>query len=694
MFRSILLLIIGLIFNISLLANGVGIVNAQLKKVLWLKTSEVNVKVENQVALTTTKQNFLNPFGEELEIKYAFPLPENASAVNLKYKIGGIWYQANIAAEPQDSTQPGGGTLNPQLKQYLGETALYFNIDQKLGADSTLIVELTYVQLLKYDFGKVNYSYPNNYLLIQTEPLNEQKFNFNLISERTIESCDMIDIIPTAYSNDGHAAVMEWQNSEASANTNYNAVYGLSLSELGLFGFSTFQPDSIVPDPYVSGFFTFVAEPDPSENTDVIQKVFTLIIDRSGSMGGDKIVQAKNAATFIVDHLNEGDKFNIVDFSGEVTAFRNEHVEFTADNKTAALQYIDNIYAGGSTNISGAFSTAIPQFANTSNQTANIIIFFTDGEATAGITSTSGILSHVADLINSAEVNLSLFTFGIGDYVNEQLLTLLATDNNGISVFLGNDELEEVITNFYLTIRNPVLLNTKVAFSSDEITEIYPGKLPNLYKGQQMIFSGRYSTPGDAQITLSGTAFGKPVEYNYNLNLADSMVLSNQFLPKIWAKQKIEELLIQYYSLDQGSEEAALLKELIIEISMSYGVITEFTSFSGGNPTGIEEEINNRGDEIIPVGFKILGNYPNPFNPSTTISFSVGKDLYKQVVIKIYNSLGQLVRILYISVNGRGQYEIHWDGTLSNGAVAPSGIYIYTVDFGEAILASKMNLMK
>ena len=92
--------------------------------------------------------------------------------------------------------------------------------------------------------------------------------------------------------------------------------------------------------------------------------------------------------------------------------------------------------------------------------------------------------------------------------------------------------------------------------------------------------------------------------------------------------------------------------------------------------------------------FRILGNYPNPFNPSTTIRFAIGKDIQSDVVLKIYNSLGELVRSIIIYVSEAGTYEIFWDGKFSNGQDAPSDVYIYTIDFGLGVIASKMILIK
>ena len=184
---------------------------------------------------------------------------------------------------------------------------------------------------------------------------------------------------PDIVFNDGSQAKITFSKEESVANFNYNVEYELALDELGLYSMSTFLADSSIPDENGQGFFTFIAEPDPSENTEVIHKVFTLIVDCSGNMSGSKIDQARNAAKFIVENLNEGDYFNIVDFSSSVSDFHTAHVEYSEQTRQEALDYINGFYAGGATNISGAFDEAIPQFAHSNDSTANIIIFFTDG---------------------------------------------------------------------------------------------------------------------------------------------------------------------------------------------------------------------------------------------------------------------------------------------------------------------------
>lgn len=692
MIKTINTLALSVLFAGQIFANGIAVFNAQNHQFLRLLSSDVSVQVENQVAITTVTNVFQNDYSVAIEVKYAFPTPETASPTGLRWYVDGAWYEAEISAQPGDTTLPGQGGETPEdILNYLGPTPLYFNINEAVASDSTIIIELTYVQLLPYDFGTVSYFYPNNYTAIQAAPINSQHLDFNLISERTIDNIEMLSDQPVEnISNNGNSANVECQIWESPADSDYQLEYALNPEELGLFSLSTFIPDSLLPEP-PGGFFLFVAEPDPSTSTEVINKVFTLIIDRSGSMYGDKIIQARAAASFIVDSLNVGDRFNIIDFASTVMSFHPQHVPYTVSSRDSALQYIASLQASGGTNIGQAFSTAIPQFSTSDPNTANIIIFFTDGEATEGITATQSLVNHIDNLVTTAEINLTIFCFGIGSNANEQLLTLIATHHNGIAAFLGNEDLYTEITRFYLTIRNPVLLNTVLTFYPNVLSEIYPNPLPNLYKGQQLIASGRYSAADDISVNLSGLAFGQQMSYQYGVTLADTAVNRYQFLTKIWAKQKIEHLLVEFYSLPNGSAEANAIHDEIIWVSVNYGVISPFTSFT--NPTEISDEFNI--DDIQTVDeFELVGNYPNPFNASTTVKFNVVKPFAGQVFIKIYNALGQLVRVLSINVNGTGNYQIIWDGKMTSGLDAPSGTYVFILDFGKGVLGGRMCMIK
>jgi Ca-activated chloride channel family protein len=694
MMRQLLRIIIISFAIISIAnANGVAVVNAETETYFRLVSTHVDVSVENQVSITTTTQIFLNQTGADTRVRYAFPLPEGGSAVSLKWNIAGEWYQAVISPIPQDTTTPGG--VSTVLNDYLGPNPLFFSIIETVHADSELTVELQYVELLDYTGGFVYYTYPNDYHLIQPEYLDFQTLEFHLSSDRSITNISLESLTADSSNLSANNADLYATLYESPAVIDFEIIYELSLEELGLFSLSTSLPDSLVPDEGGHGYFVFVAEPDPHDTAAVIEKVFTLVVDRSGSMSGTKMVQAKDAAGFIVNHLNPGDRFNIVDFASDVSAFQNMHILYTPTSESEALSYIAGMTAGGGTNISGALDTAITQFGLAVDSTANIIIFFTDGQATAGITITEDLVAHINQVITQSEISVTIYCFGIGGSVNEQLLTLIASNTGGIADFLGDEDLESSITDFYLKIRDPVLLNTQMTFSIPVITETYPATLPSLFRGEQLIVTGRYSEAIPITVTLSGQAQGQDVDYEYTLALADSFSQKYQFLTKVWAKGKIEDLLIQYYSEGEGTPAAEVLKNQIIAVSVSYGVISPFTSFTGGIPVGIEE-----GDdpytvaEALPEKFRFLGNHPNPFNAGTAIRFEVLDPGLQMIEIRIYNVLGQVIKRLVVPLYGPGIYEVFWDGITQAGVPAASGMYIVVFDYDAGLAAMKIILSK
>jgi Ca-activated chloride channel family protein len=395
-------------------------------------------------------------------------------------------------------------------------------------------------------------------------------------------------------------------------------------------------------------------------------------------MSVNKMTQAKAAASYIVENLNIGDYFNIVSFNNQGVSFMPDHVPYDATTQQQALDYISTLNASGSTDIGLAFHTAIEDFAGNDSTQANIIVFFTDGQPTAGLQSTQAILDYIQNQLTYYEVNgLIINTFGIGEDVNQALLSQIASQNNGICEFLLDNELEQMITGFYLRIRNPVLLNINMTFYPPIITETYPNPLPNLYLGQQLIVSGRYDTADSISVTLSGQAFGNTKTYTYDMNLIDTLNYNYMFLTKLWAKRKIDNLYVLYFTLPSGSPQAQEVEDEIVDISMCYNVSSPFTHFTGGGgvPVSVEETDEPEGSEIAAVM-----SSPNPFSTNATIHFnveSVPETGYVEVLI--FDAFGRLVCTLGIAVDTPGNFEIIWNGCDSQGQPVPAGLYTYHI---------------
>ncbi len=107
------------------------------------------------------------------------------------------------------------------------------------------------------------------------------------------------------------------------------------------------------------------------------------------------------------------------------------------------------------------------------------------------------------------------------------------------------------------------------------------------------------------------------------------------------------------------------------------------------NPTVLT---NVRTAPDVPTSFTLEQNFPNPFNPSTTIRFAVPKRT--QVTLTVYNTLGQRVATLVNEAKNEGFYAIRWNGRSDQGFSVASGMYFYHITAGNFTASRKMLLIK
>jgi Ca-activated chloride channel family protein len=641
------------VLSISFLstAGGIGIIDGSAGIYMKVVKSDVDVTVNNQIATITVTEVFQNTTGEDVHFQYGFPLSENSNPIGLKWNYEDIWYEAIIVAAAQDSIVPGtedgggdpGATIDPALEAFLGDSPLFFTTVDTIPPGAYYTIEFTYVELLTYELGLVLYDLTHDLTDIQPEPIDTQSFNFQLYSDRTIISADLVGLA-TDDTIDEFEAQLSLSLYDAPANFNYNLEYELFSTGMGVIPISTMMPDSLYNcDDYGKGFATIIVEPRPYIDTDVIPKNFTLIIDKSGSMSGAKMEQAKNAATYILENLNEDDYFNIVSFDDYAYSAFPEHVAFNFTNEAIALDFINDVTAGGGTYIAGALSEAIGQYIGVDEEMANIVLFLTDG---MGTSSNEEILDLVESESEATGVDIYVNTIGIGYGVNEALLILLAEENGGLTLFIEEEAIEEEIITFFNKINNPVMLNTSISFSPDILYEIHPVNLPNLYQGQQMIFSARYDSAQHVTMYLEGSAFSEPVSYTFEFDLSDSLEENLLVLPKIWAKQKIDDLSIDFFN-ETDEAAAELIQNEIDSVSICYGVIdVQFGSFDGGVViSGIEESTWN-------LDATDLSIYPQPFETFINVKFASSINLDGIWAFEILDLAGKRVYSENVNVVG------------------------------------------
>jgi len=131
------------------------------------------------------------------------------------------------------------------------------------------------------------------------------------------------------------------------------------------------------------------------------------------------------------------------------------------------------------------------------------------------------------------------------------------------------------------------------------------------------------------------------------------------------------------------------------QIDLQNPLLSGVTAQQSPFPPGVTFYINQNVsvyDKTLPAGGRLLGNYPNPFNPSTTISFEVGRE--GMVALDVYNVRGQRVRSLVRGVYGAGVHKVVWNGVSDDGREVGSGVYFYRMTASGFSSVRKMLLIK
>jgi hypothetical protein len=183
---------------------------------------------------------------------------------------------------------------------------------------------------------------------------------------------------------------------------------------------------------------------------------------------------------------------------------------------------------------------------------------------------------------------------------------------------------------------------------------------------------------------------GQHIQFSSQVNFADTTG-GCRFVARLWAKSKIDYLLKEIELYGEKKE----LVDAIIDLSIRFGILTRYTALyvDPEDPPSTDVQ-DGKGVPSIET-YELAQNYPNPFNPQTEIAYTLppGQATH-YVVLKVYDSLGRLIKILVQDQQTPGKYKVIWDGTNDLHQKVPSGVYFYVLEIGNTRLTRKMILMK
>ena len=153
-----------------------------------------------------------------------------------------------------------------------------------------------------------------------------------------------------------------------------------------------------------------------------------LVLDRSGSMGGDKLDYVKQAARHVLNLLQEQDSVALIAYDDEINLL-SPSIKVTSINRTEITRRIAQLEPGGSTNLSGGWLAGCQEAASAAQEgTINRTLLLTDGLANAGIIDLEELAQHAKEL---SRRGISTSTFGVGEGFNEHLLEAMSNQGGG-----------------------------------------------------------------------------------------------------------------------------------------------------------------------------------------------------------------------------------------------------------------------
>jgi uncharacterized protein YegL len=555
-----------------------------------VKYHKVDIKVRDQVADVSIDQAFVNTGGNMIEVEYLFPLPPSAAIDSLTLLVDGKEFKGRILrAEEARRAYEEIVRLkrDPALLEYVNY-GLYRTSAFPLLPGKEARVVIHYSDVCRKDGDLVEVLYPLNTEKFSARPIDEVEVKVDVQGKSPISAAYSPTHSLTIERPSPDRVVAVYRETKVIPTMDFRLIYRSAREAVEATVLS------YRPRPDEAGYYLLMVSPTPrADKVAVVPKDLVILLDRSGSMAGDKVDQAKASLSYVLRNLNPDDGFNVIVYNDVIDPLFPGVVPNRKENIEKALTMIDRIKAEGGTNIHDALDAALKAVgSSTSDKRSRYVIFLTDGQPTVGQRDERTILADTA-AANAAKARI--FAMGIGYDVNVRLLDKLVGQNRGISSYVKEKEpLEPKISSLYGKVKNPIMTDVSVVFGGTKTVMAYPHPLPDLFDGDQIIQVGRYEQPGPANVAVTGTYMGKNQSFRYNTELANlSDKFSYAFVEQLWAVRRIGFLLDEIQLNGRSNE----VVDELVRLSKLYGIITPYTSFLADERTNLAslDELRQKG---------------------------------------------------------------------------------------------------
>jgi Ca-activated chloride channel homolog len=567
-----------------------------------LKHTDVRAGISGFLARVTVTQIFANTATQNIEAIYTFPLPQDAAVDNMTIQVGtrtvrGLIKrreEARAIYEHAKNTGHVAALLDQERPNIFTQSVA------NILPGEQVTVTISYVETLRYEAGSYEFVFPMvvGPRYIPGQAVGKQAGGWAPDTNRVPDASRITPWVAAKGTRAGHdislevaldagvpiqdlgskthdidvdrkgasVATVRLRNETVIPNKDFILKYDVAGAEIA---------DAILTTPSpgrskgAGGYFTMILQPPARlPESDIQPKELVFVLDTSGSMWGFPLEKAKQVISRALDELYPGDTFNLITFSGDTHIVFPEPVYPTAENIRKAKAVLASRTGGGGTEMMKAIRAAL--VPSDQQDHVRVVCFLTDGYVGDDMEIVGEVQKHP---------NARVFAFGIGTAVNRFLLDKMAEAGRGAVEYVTlADKADQAAGRFYERVRSPLLTDLYIDWGGLPVTDVYPQRLPDLFSGQPLIITGRYTQPASGKVRLKGTRAGGPFAREIPVTFSPSTPPFDA-LAGFWARRRIDALMSQdWLGLQQGGMKPEL-KEQITQLGLDYRLMTQFTSF-------------------------------------------------------------------------------------------------------------------
>ncbi|KAL7843747.1 hypothetical protein AOLI_G00252590 [Acnodon oligacanthus] len=542
----------------------------------------INSTINSRYAITVITSRVENRLSESKEVHFQVKIPNNAFISKFRITIDGKAYDGVVKEKEEAQKQYSQAVSRGEsagmvsaivFHSSVGRTLEEFKTSVTVAASSKVTFELTYEELLIRHLG-------NYQLLINAQPMQpvgDFKLDVAIYESSKISFLEVTDASNLEFgyglttTKSDKVAWVDFYLARKQQTSCSNICGENGLNTDLIITYDVERPKSIGEVKTSDSFFVHFFAPT---NIERIPKNVVFVIDQSGSMSGNKIIQTRWALLKILDDLAKDDHFGLITFNNRVNVWKPELVQATKTNLESARSFVRQILNQGDTDINAAVLRGAEMLnKHSQDQSASILILLTDGMPNTGETDTTRIQANVKEAIGG---KFPFYCLGFGFDVKFDFLEKLAEENNGLARRIyENSNAYLQLKGFYEEVANPMLTNVQLKYTG--AANLTQTRFSQYYQGSEIVVAGQLANSLDTLATeTTGTSKNSAVTYKHSTKKSNGVLLQDTYIRRLWGFLTVKQLLMKEKIL-HGQEKEAARKEAL-DLSLKYTFVTPLTS--------------------------------------------------------------------------------------------------------------------